>query len=216
VNEALNELYIEEEDFTSLRSSIEGFNNFEAIKLAQTIEKHELLEFRRVAALIYKKNQRWSQSVDLSKVDKMYKDAIETAAESKKQDIAEGLLEFFVANSLKECFAACLYTCYDTVRPDVAIELAWKNKILDFSFPYIIQVVREYVGKVDSLYKEFDKKKKSEEKKDEQSSFVAPEESFMHTLPQIAYYPTGQDPNQFYGQQQFGVGGMPGNGYGFQ
>jgi len=203
VNEALNELYIEEEDFTSLRSSIDGYNNFEAIKLAQSIEKHELLEFRRVAAYIYKKNQRYQQSVDLSKLDKMYKDAIETAAESKKQEIAEGLLEFFVANSLKECFSAALYTCYDVIKPDVALELAWKNKILDFAFPYFIQIVREYTSKVDILYKEQDKKKKTEEKHDQQSSFtsssVIPEvDGFINVLPQIAYYPVGNDPNAYY------------------
>jgi len=127
-------------------------------------KKHELLEFRRVAAYIYKKNQRYQQSVDLSKLDKMYKDAIETAAESKKQEIAEGLLEFFVANSLKECFSAALYTCYDVIKPDVALELAWKNKILDFAFPYFIQIVREYTSKVDILYKEQDKKKKKQKK----------------------------------------------------
>jgi len=130
----------------------------------------------------------------------MYKDAIQTAAESRKQDISEGLLEFFVTNGLKECFAACLYTCYDAIRPDVALEQAWKNKILDFAFPYLIQVVREYVTKVDQLHKEWEKKKKDEEKKGEQSSFVAipDESSFISTMPQIAYYPTGQDANANY------------------
>jgi len=142
----------------------------------------------------------------------MYKDAIETAAESKKQDIAEGLLEFFVSNSLKECFSAALYTCYDVIRPDVALELAWKNKILDHAFPYFIQVVREYTSKVDGLHKEHDKKKKTEEKHDQQSSFTAnsiPEvEGFINALPQIAYYPGGVDPNAYYGGAYGGNPGM--------
>ena len=47
------------------------------------MEKHELLEFRRIAAYLYKKNKRWAQSVQLSKEDRMYKDAIDTAAQSK-------------------------------------------------------------------------------------------------------------------------------------
>lgn len=43
------------------------------VALAQRIEKHELLEFRRISAYVYKKNRRFQQSVALSKGDKMYK-----------------------------------------------------------------------------------------------------------------------------------------------
>lgn len=43
------------------------------VALAQRIEKHELLEFRRISAYVYKKNRRFQQSVGLSKNDKMYK-----------------------------------------------------------------------------------------------------------------------------------------------
>jgi len=194
VNDALNELYIDEDDYESLRSSIDHFDAFDNILLAQRLEKHELLEFRRISAYLYKKNARWSQSVELSKLDKLYKDAIQTASESKKQDVAESLLEFFVQQELKDCFAACLYTCYDVIRPDVALEFAWRNKILDFAFPYLIQVVREYVTKVDNILKESEKKKKDEEKKGEQpGSFQSQEEMFINTLPQIAYYPTNNN-----------------------
>jgi clathrin heavy chain len=78
VNEALNEIYVDDEDYESLRASIEEYGNFDQITLAQSVEKHELLEFRRIAAFVYKKNKRWAQSVKLSKEDKMYKDAIDT------------------------------------------------------------------------------------------------------------------------------------------
>ena len=40
----------------------------------------------------------------------------------------------------QECFAACLYACYDLLKPDNVLELAWRNKLMDMSFPYIIQV----------------------------------------------------------------------------
>ena len=40
----------------------------------------------------------------------------------------------------KECFASCLFVCYDLIRPDVALELAWMNNMIDFSFPYLLQV----------------------------------------------------------------------------
>jgi clathrin heavy chain len=153
VNDALNELYVEEENFESLRVSIDTYNNFDAIALAQKLEKHELLEFRRIAAYLYKKNNRWGQSVELSKKDSLYKDALETAAESREQAIAENLLKFFVDNKNHAAFAATLYTCYDLIRPDVALEFAWRNKIIDFAFPYIIQYVRDLSTRVDDLEK---------------------------------------------------------------
>jgi len=213
VNEALNELYIEEGDWEALRYSIDHFDNFDNIQLAQGLEKHELLEFRRIAAYIYRSNARWSQSVELSKSDKLYKDAIQTAAESKKAEVAEGLLEFFVKQGLKECFAAALYTCYDIIKPDVALELAWRNNLMDSVFPYLIQVLREYSGKVDMLVKEKEKADKEKEKKQEQpgSFHQEPQSGFLNQTPQIAYYPTDQQPPLGFG----GVPQQPGFGGGF-
>lgn len=220
VNEALNELYIEEEDFESLRNSIDNFNAFEPFGLAQKLEKHELMEFRRISAYIYRNNGRWSQSVELSKQDKLYKDAIQTAAESKKQDVAEGLLEFFVKEGLKECFAACLYTCYDIIRPDTALEMAWRYKLMDFAFPYIIQVLREYTQKVDVLQADLDKRKREQLKKSEQPDSFQPatqEEMYMINQPQIAYYPTDASAMGYGGQPGFGGApqGFGGNASGF-
>jgi len=211
VNDALNELYVEEDDFEGLRTSVDAYDNFDQIKLAQELEKHDLLEFRRVSAYLYRRNQRYAQSVELSKKDRLYKDAIETAAESKKTDVVEPLLEFFVKEGLKESFSAALYTCYDTIRPDVALELAWRYKILDMAFPYLIQTVREYTAKVDGIVKDTERKKVSEEKKQEQSAFAGPVQTDMYTAntPMIAYYPPGGvDPSMQYGQP--GMGGMGG------
>lgn len=148
VNEALNKLLIEEEDYQGLRASIEAYDNFDNIALAQELEKHELLEFRRIAAFLYKGNNRWRQSVDLCKKDKLYKDAMMYAAESRETEAAEELLDWFLAEGLKECFAACLFQCYDLLRPDVVVELAWRNNLMDFAMPYLIQVLREYTTKV--------------------------------------------------------------------
>lgn len=73
VNEALNEVLILEEDYESLKKSIDTFDNFDTITLAQQLEKHELLEFRRIAAFLYMSNNRWAQSVGLCKKDKLFK-----------------------------------------------------------------------------------------------------------------------------------------------
>jgi clathrin heavy chain len=137
VNEALNEHFITEEDYESLHSSIDDYDNFDQIYLAQKVERHELLEFRRIAAYIYKKNKRYAQSVQLSKEDRMYKDAINTAAESGDGEITEELLRFFVSVHDKACFAATLFTCYDLIKPDVAMELAWRNGYTDYVMPYM-------------------------------------------------------------------------------
>uniref|UniRef100_A0A803NBW5 Clathrin heavy chain n=1 Tax=Chenopodium quinoa TaxID=63459 RepID=A0A803NBW5_CHEQI len=154
VNEALNEIYVEEEDYDRLRESIDLHDNFDQIGLAQKIEKHELLEMRRVAAYIYKKAGRWKQSIALSKKDKHYRDAMETCSQSGDRELAEELLVYFIQEGKNECFAACLFVCYDVIRPDVALELAWMNNMIDFAFPYLLQFIREYTGKVDELIKD--------------------------------------------------------------
>ncbi|KAJ8946142.1 hypothetical protein NQ314_008964 [Rhamnusium bicolor] len=109
INEALNSLLIEEEDFQGLRTSIDAFDNFDNIGLAQRLEKHELTEFRRIAAYLYKGNNRWKQSVELCKKDRLFRDAMEYTAESRNQELAEELLAWFLERKAYDCFSACLY-----------------------------------------------------------------------------------------------------------
>eukprot|EP01094_Clydonella_sp_ATCC50884_P017852 TRINITY_DN3190_c0_g1_i1.p1 TRINITY_DN3190_c0_g1~~TRINITY_DN3190_c0_g1_i1.p1 ORF type:complete len:1694 (+),score=825.21 TRINITY_DN3190_c0_g1_i1:167-5248(+) len=151
VNVAVNEQYIEEEDFTNLRTSIDSYSNIDTLALARTLEKHDLIEFRRIAAYLYKENGRADQSIALSKADCLWKDAIETAACSKKAGPCEELLRFFTENGRKDCFAACLYTCYDYIRPDVVLELAWRNDMMDFAMPYLVQMLKESSEKLKAL-----------------------------------------------------------------
>lgn len=73
VNEAVNQLLIEEEDFGALRDSITTYDNYDQIGLASALEKHELTEFRRIAAQIYKANLRWRKAVALAQQDHLYK-----------------------------------------------------------------------------------------------------------------------------------------------
>jgi clathrin heavy chain len=49
VNDAVNGLLIEEEDYEGLRHSIDHYDNFDQVNLAAKLEHHELLEFRWVA-----------------------------------------------------------------------------------------------------------------------------------------------------------------------
>jgi clathrin heavy chain len=99
VNDAINDLLIEEEDYKTLRDSVENYDNYDPVDLAARLEKHELVFFRQIAASIYRKNKRWEKSIALSKQDKLWKDAVETAAISGKTDVVEELLRY-VSTSL--------------------------------------------------------------------------------------------------------------------
>lgn len=186
INEALNDLLIEEEDYTALRASIDAFDNFDTIALAQRLEKHELIEFRRIAAYLYKSNNRWKQSVELCKRDGLYKDAMEYAAESRAPELAEELLSWFLENKKHGCFAACLFQCYDLLHPDVVLELAWRHKIMDFAMPYMIQTMCEMRTQLDQLKEAVETR--LEEQKDKS---VTAEQPLMLTGPGLV----GVSPN---------------------
>ncbi len=57
---------------------------------------------------------------------------METAAQSGDPEIAEELLRFYVEQKERECFAAALFTCYDLIRPDVALEVSFSKAPLLF------------------------------------------------------------------------------------
>ena len=94
VNKAIHELLIDEQDHKTLRDSVENYDNYDPNDLAGRLERHELVFFRQIAANIYRKNKRWEKSIALSKQDKLFKDAIETAAMSGKSEVVEELLRY--------------------------------------------------------------------------------------------------------------------------
>jgi len=164
LNEAINNLFFEEEDHKNLLKSVDTYPNFDQAALASVLKKHELLEFRRIAAHIYKMNKRFEESIELSKKDNMWDDAMKTAEVSADSALAESLLYFFVERKEYECFSACLYTCYELIKPDVVLELAWRNNLVDFVMPYMVQTFADYSTKMSTL---FAKVAKLEEKLDD-------------------------------------------------
>ncbi|KAL5985733.1 hypothetical protein ACLOJK_027720 [Asimina triloba] len=160
----------------SLRESVDMHDNFDQIGLAQKIEKHELLEMRRIAAYIYKK------AVALSKKDNLYGDAMETCSQSGDRELSEELLVYFIEQG-KECFTSCLFTCYDLIRPDIALELAWMNNMIDFAFPYLLQFIREYTGKVDELIKGKLEAIQEEKSEEEEKELAAQQNMYAQLLP---------------------------------
>jgi len=220
VNDALYELYVQDEDHEALAAGVVEYTNFDAIEMAQMCEKHPLLQFRRIGAMLYKRSKKWSQSVALSKQDKVWEEAISTAAESGDSALAESLLHFFVDEKLNACFSAALYSCYPLLRPDIVLELSWRNNLSDFAMPFMIQTMREMSLKIDSLV---DKDRKAEEAKAAEKK--AAEEALASGYNGMDY---AADPNSMvvYGAGMGGMGGgmggpgmaapgmMPQQGYG--
>merc|ERR1711988_1123675 len=163
VNEAFNDLLMDAEDYENLRKSVDTYDNLDLAALAQKCEKHELMELRRLAAYMYKKKGRFAQSVELSKGDGMFQDAMDTAASSSDPAVAESLLRFFVQQGRKDCFAASLFTMYDLLKPDVVLELAYRFNMMDFALPYLVQCTRQYTDKVDKLVEAAEEAKAKQE-----------------------------------------------------
>ncbi|KAI0383970.1 clathrin heavy chain [Hypomontagnella monticulosa] len=151
VNDAINDLLIEEEDYKTLRDSVENYDNYDAVDLASRLEKHDLVFFRQIAANIYRKTKRWEKSIALSKQDKLYKDAIETAAISGKSEVVEELLRYFVDIGSRECYVGMLYACYDLIRPDTVLELSWRHGLNDFTMPYMINLLCQQTKELATL-----------------------------------------------------------------
>lgn len=58
-----------------------------------------------------------------------------------------GVYIFFYHSLSMNIFVAIIYyniifiqQCYDLLRPDVILELAWRHNIMDFAMPFLIQV----------------------------------------------------------------------------
>ncbi|KAK8936741.1 Clathrin heavy chain 1 [Platanthera zijinensis] len=130
-----------------LASDIFKASTTQALPPLIKLEKHELLEIRRIAVYIYKKAGRWKQSIALSKKDKLYKDAMETCSQSGDRELSEELLVYFIEQG-KECFSSCLFVCYELIHPDVSLELARMNNMIDFAFPYLLQVDELIIDKI--------------------------------------------------------------------
>ncbi|KAF2237720.1 clathrin heavy chain [Viridothelium virens] len=162
VNNAINDLLIEEEDYKTLRDSVENYDNYDPVDLAQRLEKHDLVFFRQIAANIYRKNKRWQKSIELSKQDKLYKDAIETAAISGRTDVVEELLQYFVGIGSRECYVGMLYACYDLIPLHTVMELSWRHGLTDFTMPFMINFMAQQSATIEQLKKDNEERKAKE------------------------------------------------------
>jgi clathrin heavy chain len=160
VNSAIHDLLIEEEDHKTLRDSVENYDNYDPVTLAQRLEKHDLVFFRQIAANIYRKTKRWEKSIALSKQDKLFKDCIETAAISSNQSVVVDLLRYFVDIGSRECYVGMLYACYELIPLDVVMELSWRHGLNDFTMPFMINYMSQQASAIETLKKDNEERKK--------------------------------------------------------
>jgi clathrin heavy chain len=139
---------------------------------------------------------------------------MDTAAQSRDVKLVDDLLAFFVGEGEKECFAACLFTCYDMIRPDHVLELAWRHGLVEFAMPYVIQFGGEYTKRLEALEKKLTDQD-AEAAQQEMETPMAMMDAPM-ALPQYAQQGAMgyQDPNmmqqQQFQQQQGGYMQQPG------
>lgn len=65
-----------------------------------------------------------------------------------------------------------LYACYDLIRPDVIIEVSWRNGLHDFTMPYMINFLCEQTRAIEQLKKDNEERKAREvtQKKEEDNT----------------------------------------------
>jgi clathrin heavy chain len=171
VNNALNELYIEEEDYKSLKDSTTTYGNFDSIALAKRLEKHELLEFRRIAAQLYtqvcpiqgRTNYRISAIINIqltccfkiscTRMQLRLPRLLETLKLLKT--CCDTLLIPATRKPLQLCYSrtptsnnCAKYSCSGLVKPDVVIELGWRANLMDFAMPFMINTICEQTRRV--------------------------------------------------------------------
>lgn len=95
---------------------------------------------------------------------------MEAVAESRDPALAEDLLRFVMSMQDKEMIATMLYTCYELIKPDVAMEIGWRCGLQEFVMPYFIQFVRDLSTRVEKVQKSTDDIKKKEEVKAEEEA----------------------------------------------
>ncbi|KAF0989325.1 hypothetical protein HZS_4443 [Henneguya salminicola] len=200
INEAINDVYVEEEAYDDLRLSVESFNNFDAVKFADKLEQQPSVEFRRIAIFIRKSSNRWSQTLEMAKKDGLYDDAIIYAAESKDTDMAQSLLDHFIEINRPDYVVSHLYFSYDILKPDQVLESCWLNNMSQYCMPYMIQYMKECTSRLDAVETRL---KKDPDTVEEQSVIYPIGHTLMIGGSNTFSAPTGGiNPQNFVGQPQ--------------
>jgi len=166
INEALIELFISDNDHKSLRNQVENYENFNKLKLANKLKDHENEEFRKIAAYLFMKSDDFDTALDMCKKNEFDKDAMVIAKTSKNTKVVTDLLNYFIENKKDDCFGESLFVCYDYIPTETALDMAYKNKLMDQTMPFICKRTKETNDRISKL-EETEKKRESAKKEPE-------------------------------------------------
>jgi len=193
LNHAMNDVLLAEGDLDGLKDSTNTFDNFEQISFASKLEKHEFLEFRRLAVSLYRKNGKYERAIEVSKRDGMWSDMIESVGTSGDPEIMEDAVKFFIESGLRECFTALLFSCFEDFPPDLALEYAWMYNMVDFAMPFLIQTLREVGQRLMGLEEEVKEEREiADEKQREEEEEINSDTSVL--LYGVGHHGKGDQP----------------------
>lgn len=66
----------------------------------------------------------------------------------------------------RECYVGMLYACYDLIRPDLILELSWRNGLHDFTMPYMINMLAQQTKTIAELKLDNDARKAKEKEQE--------------------------------------------------
>lgn len=154
LNSTYCDLLISEQNYTSLEAFInnDSIDKYNKLYLAEKIENHKLIFFRKLSAKLYAKEKKFSNAIAILKKDCLWIDLIKTVSLSKSTKFSHQVLDFFIESEIFECFLALLYVCYDYISYDYVLEKAWSHNLTDLIKPYEISIAYENQKKIDEVY----------------------------------------------------------------
>ncbi|KAL7716079.1 Clathrin heavy chain [Entamoeba marina] len=198
VNEACIDLYIDDSDHKSLKALIEKNTNFNKTRLASRLKVHDDADFRKIAAYLYSSSDDFKSAMELCMSEGFDSDAMVIVKKSKDEEKVTELLEYFVKENKDDAFGECLNVCYDYVSSDVALELGYKNKLMDQTMPFICKKMKETNDRI---------KKLEQAEKERKDAKREPQLNQQDTPFGMLALPAGPGMAPMQQQQQYG--GMP-------
>lgn len=74
-----------------------------------------------------------------------------------------------------------LYKCFDLLKPDYVMELAWKHRVTDYAMPYYIQVMKNMNSRMERLEYQMEEMKTKGSKQEDDNLF-APSKYFLKNI----------------------------------
>ncbi|EDO05779.1 uncharacterized protein BBOV_IV001820 [Babesia bovis T2Bo] len=143
VNDALFEIYVEEEECELLERSLEKLTTFDQAKLCAMLQEHRLPKMRSIAAQLYIQSRDFGKAAVIYRRNGDYVDAIMGVQTSRSESLAMDMVRYFVDQGLLEEFLVCLIVNYSLLDPADVLEYAWLHKVdMDILVPFLSHTIR--------------------------------------------------------------------------